>query len=57
VIDTKLETKGNAVLQISLYSDLLSEIQAARPAFVVSQAPTMRGKRTGSLTMPCTIGT
>jgi predicted RecB family nuclease len=33
VIDTKLarETKGNTVLQISLYSDLLSEAQGAMP--------------------------
>lgn len=40
VIDTKLarETKGNTVLQISLYSDLLSETQEAEPtsAFVVT---------------------
>jgi predicted RecB family nuclease len=40
VIDTKLarETKGNTVLQISLYSDLLSETQGAPPAsaFVVT---------------------
>ncbi len=40
VIDTKLarETKGNTVLQISLYSDLLSEAQAFEPqsAFVVT---------------------
>jgi predicted RecB family nuclease len=40
VIDTKLarETKGNTVLQISLYSDLLSDIQVAEPisAFVVT---------------------
>jgi uncharacterized protein len=40
VIDTKLarETKGNTVLQISLYSDLLSETQGAEPvsAFVVT---------------------
>lgn len=40
VIDTKLtrETKGNTVLQISLYSDLLSETQDAEPisAFVVT---------------------
>jgi predicted RecB family nuclease len=40
VIDTKLarETKGNTVLQISLYSDLLSETQAAQQAaaFVVT---------------------
>ena len=34
VIDTKLarETKGNTVLQISLYSDLLSETQGVQPA-------------------------
>jgi uncharacterized protein len=33
IIDTKLsrETKGNTVLQISLYSDLLSETQGAMP--------------------------
>src|SRR6266436_9258432 len=40
VIDTKLarETKGNTVLQISLYSDLLSQTQGAEPvsAFVVT---------------------
>ncbi len=40
VIDTKLarETKGNTVLQICLYSDLLSETQGAEPiaAFVVT---------------------
>jgi predicted RecB family nuclease len=40
VIDTKLarETKGNTILQISLYSDLLSETQEAEPisAFVVT---------------------
>ena len=40
VIDTKLarETKGNTVLQISLYSDLLSETQGTEPvsAFVVT---------------------
>lgn len=40
VIDTKLarETKGNTVLQISLYSDLLSETQGVEPvsAFVVT---------------------
>jgi predicted RecB family nuclease len=40
VIDTKLarETKGNTVLQISLYSDLLAETQEAEPisAFVVA---------------------
>jgi len=40
VIDTKLarETKGNTVLQISLYSDLLGEMQALPPeaAFVVT---------------------
>jgi predicted RecB family nuclease len=40
VIDAKLarETKGNTVLQISLYSDLLSETQGAAPvsAFVVT---------------------
>jgi predicted RecB family nuclease len=40
VIDTKLarETKSNTVLQISLYSDLLSETQEAEPisAFVVT---------------------
>jgi len=40
VIDTKLarETKGNTVLQISLYSDLLSETQGTAPAsaFVVT---------------------
>ncbi|RTM14600.1 MAG: TM0106 family RecB-like putative nuclease [Bradyrhizobiaceae bacterium] len=40
VIDTKLarETKGNTVLQISLYSDLLAETQKAEPtsAFVVT---------------------
>jgi predicted RecB family nuclease len=35
VIDTKLarETKGNTVLQISLYSDLLSEAQKLAPEF------------------------
>ncbi len=33
VTDTKLarETKGNTILQLCLYSDLLSEMQAARP--------------------------
>src|SRR6201987_4852094 len=40
VIDTKLarETKGNTVLQICLYSDLLSEMQKADPvsAYVVT---------------------
>jgi predicted RecB family nuclease len=40
VTDTKLarETKGNTVLQICLYSDLLGEMQAARPtmAYVVT---------------------
>jgi predicted RecB family nuclease len=40
VLDTKLtrETKGNTVLQISLYSDLLSEVQELEPqsAFVVT---------------------
>jgi predicted RecB family nuclease len=40
VIDTKLarETKGNTVLQISLYSDLLSETQGVQPtsAYVVT---------------------
>src|SRR6266436_1939787 len=40
VVDTKLarETKGNTVLQICLYSDLLSETQGAEPiaAFVVT---------------------
>ena len=40
VIDTKLarETKGNTVLQISLYSNMLSETQQAEPisAFVVT---------------------
>jgi len=40
VIDTKLarQTKGNTVLQISLYSDLLSETQGVEPvsAFVVT---------------------
>jgi uncharacterized protein len=40
VIDTKLarETKGNTVLQISLYSDLLSQTQGAEPvsAFVIT---------------------
>jgi predicted RecB family nuclease len=40
VIDTKLarETKGNTILQMSLYSDLLSETQGASPvsAFVVT---------------------
>lgn len=40
VIDTKLarETKGNTVLQIALYSDMLSETQEAEPtsAFVVT---------------------
>jgi hypothetical protein len=40
VIDTKLarETKGNTILQISLYSDLLFETQGAKPvsAYVVT---------------------
>jgi predicted RecB family nuclease len=35
VIDTKLsrETKGNTILQISLYSDLLSDMQGEAPVF------------------------
>jgi predicted RecB family nuclease len=40
VIDTKLarETKGNTILQLSLYSDLLSEMQGSMPisAYVVT---------------------
>jgi predicted RecB family nuclease len=39
VMDTKLarETKGNTVLQISLYSDLLSGTQGVEPAFAYRQ--------------------
>jgi predicted RecB family nuclease len=41
VTDTKLarETKGNTVLQICLYSDLLSEMQSARPAVAYVVTP------------------
>ena len=41
VTDTKLarETKGNTVLQICLYSDLLAEMQATRPAMAYVVTP------------------
>src|SRR5207245_5612771 len=41
VIDTKLarETKGNTVLQICLYSDLLAEAQKLTPEFACVVAP------------------
>jgi predicted RecB family nuclease len=41
VTDTKLsrETKGNTILQISLYSDLLSEMQGCEPEFAFVVTP------------------
>jgi hypothetical protein len=45
--DTKLarETKGNTVLQISLYSDLLSEAQKLAPEFAYVVTPGARSAR------------
>jgi predicted RecB family nuclease len=41
VIDTKLarETKGNTVLQLSLYSDLLTDVQKLAPDFAYVVTP------------------
>jgi predicted RecB family nuclease len=52
VIDTKLarETKGNTVLQISLYSDLLSETQGAEPVSALRRVRTIRRRLIGSPT-------
>jgi predicted RecB family nuclease len=43
VIDTKLsrETKGNTILQISLYSNLLAEMQGCEPEFAFVVTPGM----------------
>jgi predicted RecB family nuclease len=61
VIDTKLarETKGNTILQISLYSDLLSVTQRLSqfPPSWLRRVQTTSRRRTGSPTMARTIDT
>jgi predicted RecB family nuclease len=59
VIDTKLarETKGNTVLQICLYSDLLRNAQKIAPEFahVVTPGSDFKPRNSATMTMPRTI--